>query len=459
MSLILLASGAVLTASFFFGGGAHRHVSDLVPVLLACGLILLCLPSVLPRLREDGLLRAVLAGALIVLVLQFAPMPPSLWSALPGRGELLEMYAQSGVSPPWASLALRPGEAARSALAVLPGIALFLAVIGLDSNQRQKLVYIVIGAALVNMPLGMLQVLGGQESPLYFFDVTNLGSAVGVFANRNHYAAFFFCALPFVAAVFAGRKQISGAPLWMLGALMAFVMILGLSISGSRSALILGAAAIAASALFVARTEIREMMRGRLALVGAGLAVVLVIPLSLGVGLLAILKRFEAQDLAGDGRVTFAKVTLDAIAAFFPFGAGLGSFQQIYQLREPVTAVIEPIVNHAHNDWLEVALELGLPGLALGVAFMAWVALTVMRTIWLTDLDGRLARAALVAIALLAVHSIWDYPLRTIALSAVFGLCCGLTFRPGVSQVAQVRPSRRRRRKKSSRRASTPAVT
>ena len=77
-------------------------------------------------------------------------------------------------------------------------------------------------------------------------------SAVGAFANRNHFAAFFFCALPLVAAVFASRKQVAGAPLWMLGALLAFVMILGLSISGSRSALILGAAAVAASALFVA---------------------------------------------------------------------------------------------------------------------------------------------------------------------------------------------------------------
>ena len=376
-------------------------------------------------------------------------MPPSLWGALPGRGELLDIYAQLGVSPPWASLALRPGEAARSALAVLPGAALCLAAIGLDRDQRQRLVFIVIGAAFVSMPLGMMQVLGGRESPLYFFDVTNIGSAVGAFANRNHFAAFFFCALPLVAAVFASRKQVAGAPLWMLGALLAFVMILGLSISGSRSALILGAAAVAASALFVAPTEIRDMMRGRLSLLGAGLAVVLVIPLSLGVGLLAILERFEAQDLADDGRVTFAKVTLDAIAAFFPLGAGLGSFQQIYQLREPVAAVTEPIVNHAHNDWLEVALELGLPGLALALAFTAWLALTATRTIWLAGPEGLLARAALVAIALLAVHSIWDYPLRTVALSALFGLCCGLTFRPGEPQVARARPSRRRRRKKS----------
>ena len=447
MNLLLLSSGAVLAASLFFGGSARRDlISDVLPILMSCGLVALAYPLARQRLREDAFLRVLLAGLAALVVVQFIPLPPAVWSALPGRAELMEMYGQTGVAAPWASLALRPAAAAQSALSLLPGLAIFLAVIALDAGDRRKLILILLAAALVSAPVGMLQVMGGSSSPLYFFEVTNHGNAVGFFANRNHYAALYYCAIPLAAAMFASRDSMAGAPLWMLGATAVFVFILGLSLSGSRSAIILGAAAIAASVLYVARAETRALMQGNIGLAAAAGAAILILPLALGVGLTNILQRFEAEDFAADGRWTFAEVTLDAIKSYFPFGAGLGSFQQLYQLREPAHAVIEPIINHAHNDWLEIGLELGLPAWILAAAFIAWLALTFARSIFGDGADERVKRAALVALALLAVHSFWDYPLRTIALSAIFGLCCGLTFAPGLSRASEHSGRRRRRR-------------
>lgn len=452
MNVLFIASGAVLTASLFFGGGARRDVvGDLLPIVLSCGLIALAYPIARLRLQEDRFLSILLAGVVLLVVLQFIPLPPSVWGALPGRRELIEMYAQSGVAAPWASLAIRQGEAARSALAILPGIAMLLAVIGLGSDARQKLVFIVIAAALINAPLGMLQVLGGADSPLYFFEVTNLGSAVGFFANRNHYAAMFFCTLPLTVAVFASKKELAGAPMWVIGGVCASIILLGLSISGSRSALILGGVAVMASVLYVARTQIGELLRGRYAWVTIGVSAVILLPVAFGVGLLTILQRFDVEDLAEDGRWTFARVTMDALRSYFPVGAGLGSFQQLYQIREPADAVISPIVNHAHNDWLEIGLEMGLPAWALAAGFMLWLGKSLYSQVGGDSLDSRLARAGLLAIALLAIHSIWDYPLRTIALMALFGLCCGLTFRPSEETAAESGYSRRRRRGRHSR--------
>ena len=43
--------------------------------------------------------------------------------------------------------------------------------------------------------LGWLQ-LAGSEGFLHFYRETNLGSATGVFANRNHHAVLLACALP-----------------------------------------------------------------------------------------------------------------------------------------------------------------------------------------------------------------------------------------------------------------------
>jgi O-antigen ligase len=133
-----------------------------------------------------------------------------------------------------------------------------------------------------------------------------------------------------------------------------------------------------------------------------------------------------------------------------PLGSGLGSFQQLYQLREPPETIGHAVVNHAHNDWLEVALELGLPGVALAAAFLIWLALSIRRAASLRDSEYNLTRAALIALVLLITHSIWDYPLRTVAMSAIFGLCCGLIYRPGENLVQEQQSDRRRRHKRSS---------
>lgn len=454
MRILFLASGAILMASFFFGGAARRDViGNLVPVALSCGLLALSLSLSARRLQEDRFLSALIGALLLLVVVQFIPMPPSLWGLLPGRGELLQTYANAGVAPPWSALALRPSEAAQSALAVLPGLALCLGVIGLTTEERLRLVFLVIGVAIVSVPVGMMQVLGGADGPLYFFDVTNQGSAVGFFANRNHYAALFFCSLPFIAATCATRREVFGAPLWTIGAFAVFVMILGMAISGSRSALVLGAFGLLFSALFVAKSEVREMLKGRAWLVVAGLAV-LILPVAMGVGLLGIFQRLEAQDLAGDDRWTFWQITMTAIWTYFPTGAGLGSFEQIYQLFEPARTVGDAIVNHAHSDWLELVLELGVPGLALACAFVGWLVLAFRRHAEQLGYEARLARAALAAVTLLVLHSFWDYPLRTIALSTLLGLSIGLTFRPG-EEVAKRHDRRRKRaRTRSSEAAS-----
>ena len=75
---------------------------------------------------------------------------------------------------------------------------------------------------------------------------------------------------------------------------------------------------------------------------------------------------------------------------------------------------------HAHNDLLEVALELGVPGLLLaGIALvlLAWA-------VW--QARAHTTRIALpvfvicVAIAASLLHSLVDYPLRTLSVLVVF---------------------------------------
>ena len=92
-------------------------------------------------------------------------------------------------------------------------------------------------------------------------------------------------------------------------------------------------------------------------------------------------------------------------------------------------------VNHAHNDVLELLIEMGFAGACCAiVAVVAFLARVIM--VQWRDPRGQSWRAPLLwggffILALLMLHSLADYPLRTPAISAVAGLAAGLVFVPG----------------------------
>ncbi len=125
------------------------------------------------------------------------------------------------------------------------------------------------------------------------------------------------------------------------------------------------------------------------------------------------------------GREVIAETTVEAAGAFFPYGTGLGAFSDVYRTFDK--SVYERLyVNHAHNDYLEIALELGLPGILLIALFVGWWLRQLYRC-WSMNLSGaNLARAGSIIIGIVMVHSIVDYPVRTAAIAAVFALACAL---------------------------------
>ncbi len=125
-------------------------------------------------------------------------------------------------------------------------------------------------------------------------------------------------------------------------------------------------------------------------------------------------------------RQQMTKTSAAAAADFMPFGSGVGTFERVYQLYEDhdrfdVTAV----VNHAHDDYLELALETGIPGVIVLLLFFAWWVRASWRAWTAPDADPY-ARAAVIASAAILIHSLVDFPLRTAAISSCFALCLAL---------------------------------
>ena len=129
---------------------------------------------------------------------------------------------------------------------------------------------------------------------------------------------------------------------------------------------------------------------------------------------------------------------------YMPLGSGLGSFRRVYRLHESPDTVGAEYVIHAHNDYAEIALELGLAGIALILLFGVWWFMAV-RAVWIGGEGGPFTRAASIASGAILVHSIVDFPLRTAAISACFAMCLALLADrrvPPQQETTDLRPAR-----------------
>ncbi|WP_245469463.1 O-antigen ligase family protein, partial [Mesorhizobium sp. M7A.F.Ca.CA.002.03.2.1] len=120
------------------------------------------------------------------------------------------------------------------------------------------------------------------------------------------------------------------------------------------------------------------------------------------------------------GRAEFARTTIAGIEENWATGVGFGSFPKVYQIYEKGEMIFKPYVNHAHNDYLELALEGGAP-----VVFLVAAYAILLFAFSVTARRDPLQKMAFLSVSFLLVHSLVDYPLRTAALAMTFAYMNG----------------------------------
>jgi O-antigen ligase len=365
--------------------------------------------------------------ALLVVALQLIPLPPEFWTKLPGRSGIARGYDLLAIRRPWLPISESPYETVSTTFALLPPLAIF--AVSATHNSRGMAGALLIGTALA-IVVGALQVASGHTSAWYFYPITNTG-AVGFFANGNHMATLLLAAIPFVPALLlSGKSQQrlrgkSAATITIAIAALGLILI-GIALNRSLAALLLVLPVLLATGLMI---PVGWRLRWvAVPLVVLGLAGTVA---ALSSNPLNSTSASSAKEFSLQSRQHIWRTTAAAIAETFPVGTGLGSFQQVYRLQENPDRVDATYVNHAHNDYLELALELGLPGILLILVFFAWWGPRLAR-IWSSNLSSPFDRAATIASAAILAHSVVDYPLRTSAMAAVFAMCIGVLarFRP-----------------------------
>jgi O-Antigen ligase len=425
------ATACVLLLAFVLGGGTQQGFWSDTIIQLA-SLLLLGVVFLSPSLMHVPRGPVILICVLVALPLaQIIPLPPTLWTALPGREEIVRAYSAANMSLPWLPISLVPNITWRSALSLLPAVAVFLAVQCISHPMRRNLVLIMLAVAFVSVLLDLLQMMGGQSSPLRFYAITNPDRAVGFFANSNHNAAFLYCAIPFAVALGIDLRRHPYRA--VVGASLVGFIIVGLAVAQSRAGLILSIIA-GLFCISLVMGEVRGISRGRLmgVVVGGGLIALLI---AFQFGFVSLANRVQSADFMEDLRWPVASITLKAAEANFPFGTGFGTFAPVYQTVEPRTLLFDRYVNRAHNDWLELGLEGGVLTIVGMVVFFTWFTRSSFRA-WRpgqsdTDApDTALARAGSIVVVLVLLHSIADYPLRTTAMMVVFALASALLIDP-----------------------------
>lgn len=422
-------SAALLLAALLLGGG-QGGLGD--TALQLCALPLLAWMLWRPAWRASAFARGGPGWLVLVVValplLQLLPIPEALWNLAPARRALAAELAIAGVTPAH-RVALDPLAAEHALWGLLPAAALFLSTLALTASRQRRLVAIVLLVALASILLGMLQLADGHDSPLRLYSHTNRSEAVGLFANRNHFAALLLVGLPLslaaVGQVLADRSRTRERRIFLLFGLAGTValLILGIALARSRAGLGLGMLGLLLALPLAWRAQ--PQAAGRRVLLLAGLAGVLLVA---QFALFGVLQRFQG-DSVSDQRWRIVALTAEAARGHLPFGTGLGGFRAAYQAADAETPGDE-IVNHAHNDWIELWLEGGWPFALLAAAFLFLVGRAAWRA-WRPG-QGRTAplwaRAASIAVLLALLHSLVDYPLRTSANQAVFAVLLGILF-------------------------------
>jgi len=425
-----------LTAIFMMGGSARGDISSLL--VLRPAAILTC-TALLATARREQLATTrtslLFAGAAIGLVaLHLIPLPPSFWQALPERELIARIDRAVGLGALWRPISIAPGQTwnALYALAVPLSVILFMG--RLQAPRWHDLVVPILLLGLLCMILGILQTTSvSSDSPLYPYRVSNFGSPIGLFANRNHTGAFMASMLPLLAVFGTYRgdgDRTHRVRAWIAG-LAVPIVLLFLLLLGSRAGLLLGLTGLSSMPFIYeglpsrARAKKRLLGRRAAAIAAAILAAGVVIALGLAASRAESLERLLGVDDGANYRITTFLPILRLAGEYLPLGSGIGTFVEAWHRYEPYARLEPRYLNHAHNDLLELALTGGLPALVLVIAF----AVVISRTGWevLRSPAGRpnekaLKKAAIATLCLFALASIVDYPLRTPALSALAAL-------------------------------------
>ena len=432
VSRFSIAATLLTIAIVFGGGGSPAPISELIVQIAT--LAALCawfwLPAP-PRVGKqiDYPLWIGVGAFIAIPLVQLVPLPPSLWHSFPGRETELAALTLIGAGDSWRPISVSPYVTLASALSLIPPVTMLYFTSRLPVDDRTRLLAAATGIALFSAIIGVVQVASGNGDWPRFYQHSNIGYATGFQDNRNGTADIFLLGLLAMCALVAARRDILDSAMARLVALaIALFLCLSVILTGSRAgtALLLVCPVVAA---LIFRPRLRFTPKW---VIAAALCVAILG----GAGYVfrdnpALNRTWARFASVVDTRPRIWEDSRFAVGQYWPMGSGMGTFTTVFPAAERLEGVHSSTTNRAHQDYLEFTLEAGIVGillcagalLALGYRAIMILLYRRERLVVIQALFGA------GGIAILALHSLVDYPMRSMSLATAAALCIGFLSR------------------------------
>ncbi len=282
------------------------------------------------------------------------------------------------------------------------------------------LIFSVYGAALAGFAL--LQGISSNGKLYWLRQPRSGGWIYGPYVNHNHYAGLMEMLVPIPLIV--SLTRLAPPKVRAVAAAAAAVMVGTIFLSGSRG----GMLAIVAELVILASLLVKQK-RGLRTAIGIGVFLAIVVSLLIWIGGSELSQRIATagpghSELSSDIRTY---INRDGLRMFLKkpiLGWGLGTFPIVYP--EFRTFYTNFFINEAHNDYLQLLVEMGLVGFVTMLWFVVTVYARAIKKIghWPSELSGAMTLACMLGISGILVHSAVDFNLQIPANAALFYVLC-----------------------------------
>jgi O-antigen ligase len=316
--------------------------------------------------------------------------------------------------------------------------AIWLAVcavwVGLTRRRSvQVLVAVIAANGLALSALGVTQRLLPNGKMFWFWD-PQVGSFFASFVYKNHAGAYLFLALSATCGLASwfylrGLRRLEKSN--PSGVFAFFATFIGVSIlvSYARGMTLVTLVYLCACVGFFIVHQLVVAKEHRKPVVA--IALMLIFGYFLKTGLEALnsheawtrlQKGVTDQDHSLTDRAEVTKASAEMLGDTWKLGVGAGSYQFLFTIYQDRYRELQGgLWEHAHNDLLELPIELGVPGMLLILAGVGYLALRLMRSyFW----ENPLSSCVIFGATLLVIYSWWDFPFANPAILLTWCVLC-----------------------------------